>query len=64
VSVILWWGAEAFGMVLTGMATDFNSGLLLVVIALACWPRAHSQYAARERVVSDVKQSEGSSQLA
>jgi hypothetical protein len=25
-------------MILTGMATDFNSGLLLILIALACWP--------------------------
>ncbi len=25
-------------MILTGMATDFNSGLLLVVMALAVWP--------------------------
>jgi hypothetical protein len=40
VSVMIWYGAEAFGMILTGMATDFNSGLLLVVITLACWPRA------------------------
>lgn len=38
VSLAIWWFAEAFGMIFTGMATDFNSGLLLVVIALACWP--------------------------
>ena len=63
VSVILWWGVEGFGMILTGMATDFNSGLLLVVMALACWPRAYSLHAAREGV-GDVKQSEGSTQLA
>jgi hypothetical protein len=63
VSVLLWWGAEGFGMIFTGMATDFNSGLLLVVMALACWPRAYSLHAAREGV-SDVKQSEGSTQLA
>jgi uncharacterized membrane protein YphA (DoxX/SURF4 family) len=40
VSLIIWYAAEGFGMILTGMATDFNSGLLLVVIALACWPVA------------------------
>lgn len=39
VSFVLWWGAEAFGMIFTGMATDFNSGLLLISMALACWPQ-------------------------
>lgn len=39
VSVIIWYFTQAFGMIFTGMATDFNSGLLLVVMALACWPR-------------------------
>jgi len=37
-SLAIWWFNEALGMILTGMATDFNSGLLLVVMALACWP--------------------------
>jgi hypothetical protein len=37
-SLAIWWFNEALGMILTGMATDFNSGLLLIVIALACWP--------------------------
>jgi hypothetical protein len=39
VSLIIWYTTEAFGMIFTGMATDFNSGLLLVVMALACIPR-------------------------
>lgn len=39
VSLAIWWGSEGFGMILTGMATDFNSGLLLVIMALVCWPR-------------------------
>jgi len=43
VSVVMWWFAQAIGGILSGMATDFNSGLLLVVIALGCWP-------ARERI--------------
>lgn len=38
VSFIVWWFAEAFGGILTGMSTDFNSGLLLIVIAFACMP--------------------------
>jgi hypothetical protein len=41
VSLGIWVFFEAFGMVLTGMATDFNSGLPLVLVALACWPRMH-----------------------
>lgn len=39
VSVVIWYSSEAFGMILTGMATDFNSGLLLVLMTLAVWPR-------------------------
>lgn len=47
ISFIVWWGAEGFGMIFSGMATDFNSGLLLIIIALACWPRVQSALAAR-----------------
>ncbi len=39
VSLIIWYFTQAFGMILTGMATDFNSGLLLIVMALGVWPR-------------------------
>jgi hypothetical protein len=39
VSVVIWYFAEGFGMIVTGMATDFNSGLLLVGLALAVMPR-------------------------
>ena len=46
VSLVIWWG-EGFGMILTGMATDFNSGLLLVIMALACWPRVQQLRVAR-----------------
>ncbi len=38
-SVLIWYFTQAFGMIFTGMATDFNSGLLLIVIALGVWPR-------------------------
>jgi hypothetical protein len=44
-SLIIWYVAEGFGMIFTGMATDFNSGLLLVVMALAIWPSAHQMQA-------------------
>jgi len=37
-SLLLWWTTQAFGMVLTGMSTDPNSGPLLILLALACWP--------------------------
>jgi len=60
-SVIVWYCSQAFGMILTGMATDFNSGLLLVVISLACWHKAHALQAARIQDVHDeVQQTEGS----
>lgn len=39
-STIIWYFTQAFGMIFTGMATDFNSGLLLILMALGCWPRA------------------------
>jgi hypothetical protein len=54
-SLILWYGAEAFGMILTGMATDFNSGLLIVVIALACWPLARARISQRRKYTSEVR---------
>ena len=38
-SVVVWYSAEALGMILSGMATDFNSGLLLILMALGVWPR-------------------------
>ncbi len=61
-SVILWYGAEAFGMIFTGMATDFNSGLLLVVIALACWPLARARVSQRRRYTSEVREAQRRSQ--
>lgn len=46
VSFVIWWFTEAFGGIFSGMSTDFNSGLLLIVIALACWPRPAPSQAA------------------
>ena len=51
-SVLIWYFAEGFGMVLTGMATDFNSGLLLIIMTLACWPKVR---ALRTTSVKDTK---------
>ena len=60
VSVVIWYCTEAFGMILTGMATDFNSGLLVVVMALACWPKAQTIRFARARVAREARQGEES----
>jgi hypothetical protein len=60
VSVLFWYIAQAFGMILTGMATDFNSGLLVVVIALACWPKGKAPRAASTQVADALHQSETS----
>jgi Mn2+/Fe2+ NRAMP family transporter len=64
VSLLLWYFAEGFGMIFTGMATDFNSGLLLVVIALACWPTKSAFRAARARYSRKTSQEERSAQMA
>ncbi len=65
VSAVIWWGAEGFGMILTGMATDFNSGLLLIIMALACWPKASLAHATQKRPADEAKQpSQGSAQTA
>jgi hypothetical protein len=58
ISVIVWYLTQGFGMILTGMATDFNSGLLLVVMALACWPRVSVLHGARARLARDLRQAE------
>ena len=56
VSIAFWYVSQAFGMILTGMATDFNSGLLLVVLALAVWPRVQSKASARTRYTQEVRE--------
>ena len=59
VSVVFWYIAEAFGMILSGMATDFNSGLLVVVMALACWPGVQAlRTSARARVARELRETE------
>ncbi len=62
VSLIIWYGAEAFGMIFTGMATDFNSGLLLVVMALACWPLASARVSQRRKYTSEVREAQRTAQ--
>lgn len=48
-SLAIWWFNQALGMFLTGMATDPNSGLLLVLLALACWNSSPSLVESRTR---------------
>jgi len=60
VSLIFWYFSEAFGMIFTGMATDFNSGLLVVVIALACWPKRQTLSVSRSRIAHDLRETEES----
>lgn len=56
VSVIIWYVWQACGGILTGMATDFNSGLLLVVIAWASFLRSARSSKARVRVALFMRQ--------
>ncbi len=58
VSVAIWSFTQAYGGILSGMATDFNSGLLLIVLALACWPKVPVLRAARARFARDVEEME------
>jgi hypothetical protein len=46
-SLVLWVATEGAGQLLSGSATDFNSGLPLAVLALACWPVLQSDVRAR-----------------
>ncbi len=67
VSVLIWYISQAFGMIFTGMATDFNSGLLLVVMALAVWPGVRVRQAARSsysRVAQQVREEQDTVQHA
>jgi hypothetical protein len=60
ISVMFWYLTEGFGMILTGMATDFNSGLLVVLMALACWPKVNAFRAARAQIARDAQAAEPS----
>ncbi len=62
ISFVVWWGAQGFGMIFTGVATDFNSGLLVIVMTLACWPRAHHLMEERAAFVLGRRQAEQSPQ--
>ncbi|HLJ67044.1 MAG TPA: hypothetical protein VKX16_06765, partial [Chloroflexota bacterium] len=57
VSLLMWVATEACGQVLTGAATDLNSGPLLVLMALACWPvtKPASVFGRERRVVLEME---------
>ncbi|KPV43758.1 hypothetical protein [Alicyclobacillus ferrooxydans] len=37
-SFLFWWAGQAFGQVFDPLATDFNSGLLMIILAMAAYP--------------------------
>jgi hypothetical protein len=39
---LVFWVAEGFGGIVTGQATDPNSGPLLILLAACFWPAAHA----------------------
>ena len=47
-AVFIWVAGEDFGGILTGQATDPNSGLLLILLSAAFWP-PHGEAAGRSR---------------
>jgi hypothetical protein len=64
VSVIIWYFAQGLGQLFSGGATDFNSGLLLIVFALATWPTANAYEADKSKSPAEEKSIERSGQLA
>ena len=63
VSVLIWYATQALGGIFTGMATDFNSGLLLIVMALACWPKVSQVNVAAETTTQTTPQQQNASQV-
>jgi len=63
VSVLIWYITQALGGILTGMATDFNSGLLLIIMALACWPKVSQVNAVSSTSTQTPIQQENASQV-
>jgi hypothetical protein len=58
-SLVIWYCSEGLGQIFTGMSTDFNSGLLLVVIGLACWPKGHFLRVACARFARETRLAKG-----
>ncbi len=49
VSLLIWWFGQSLGMILTGMSTDPNSGPMVILLTLACWPLLNTASTAEER---------------
>ncbi len=56
VSLVIWWGCEALGNILTGTTTDVNTGPLFILTALACWPGVPPPRAVRDRSADALQQ--------
>jgi hypothetical protein len=63
VSALLWYATQALGGIFTGMATDFNSGLLLIVMTLACWPKMSQVHVASDTSMQAAPQMENAPQV-
>ncbi|RIV23195.1 hypothetical protein D2Q93_07810 [Alicyclobacillaceae bacterium I2511] len=42
-SFLFWWLGQGFGQIFTPLATDFNSGLLYILLSFCAWPRTTAQ---------------------
>lgn len=38
-SLVFWWSGQLFGQIFDPLSTDFNSGLLMFLLALCCYPQ-------------------------
>ncbi|PZS10312.1 MAG: hypothetical protein DLM70_00655 [Chloroflexi bacterium] len=52
-SLLFWWATQGCGQLLTGGTTDVNSGPLLVLLALACWPAVPAIHGSRVQLTPD-----------
>ena len=50
VVAVFWYSTEALGTIFSGMATDPNSGLLLILLAFTCWPTGWAGQPAARRL--------------
>jgi hypothetical protein len=50
--LVFWVATQGFGLILTGAATDPNSGPLIVLLALACWPPVRARGLAQARTAA------------
>jgi hypothetical protein len=51
IALVIWVIGENFGGIFTGSGTDPNTGPLLILLAVACWPRGDMSEPGRARIV-------------